>query len=249
MKIINEMKNMETVTKKGRTTGRVNGMYNWRLGWRADVLRLRQPESSCVVPPLMPIMDALGNDFSGGQLGDIPFESRIESAWSWWKDTCKSPKFIAGPMIGQSERCFRLQCRTAGAQLCYTPMYVASDVNSGAYDEELLGGCNPEIEMQDRPLICQLAGNNVEEMLAAARRVQPYYDAIDINLGCPQRCADLGHYGSFLLERDVDLVCNIVAVLSSELDIPVTAKMRLQGKDVRKTIEVARRLEQAGVYI
>lgn len=52
-------------------------------------------------------------------------------------------------------------------------------------------------------------------------------DAIDLNLGCPQRIAHSGHFGSFLLD-DVDrpLVLSIVRKLVGGVSVPVFVKVR-----------------------
>jgi tRNA-dihydrouridine synthase 1 len=51
--------------------------------------------------------------------------------------------------------------------------------------------------------------------LAAAKLVEDQCDAIDLNLGCPQRIAHAGHFGSYLLD-DVDrsLVLDIVRTVA-----------------------------------
>lgn len=55
-----------------------------------------------------------------------------------------------------------------------------------------------------------------------------YYhcDAVDINLGCPQGIARRGHYGSFLME-EWDTIHTIIHTLHCELEVPVTAKIRV----------------------
>ena len=103
---------------------------------------------------------------------------------------------------------------------------------------------NPKI---DRPLIVQFCSNLPGDFLEAARYVQPFCDAVDLNLGCPQGIARKGKYGAFLQE-DWDLVCSLINTLHKSLDVPVTAKMRiLETKE--KTLEYARTIVSAGASI
>jgi tRNA-dihydrouridine synthase 1 len=103
---------------------------------------------------------------------------------------------------------------------------------------------NPSI---DRPLFVQFCSNNPDVLLEAAKLVQPYCDAVDLNLGCPQGIARRGKYGAFLQE-DWDLVYKLINTLHKGLDIPVTAKMRILDT-LEKTLEYARTIVSAGASI
>ena len=103
---------------------------------------------------------------------------------------------------------------------------------------------NPKI---DRPLFVQFCANDPDHFLEAARIVQPYCDAVDLNLGCPQGIARRGHYGSFLQE-DWDTISKLIRTLHEKLDIPVTAKMRvLETRE--KTLDYAKMILDAGASI
>ena len=99
----------------------------------------------------------------------------------------------------------------------------------------------------DRPLTVQFCANDPDELLEAARYVQPFCDAVDLNLGCPQGIARSGHYGAFLQE-DWDLIHRLINKLHKHLDVPVTAKIRvLETKE--KTLKYAQTILDAGASI
>ena len=103
---------------------------------------------------------------------------------------------------------------------------------------------HPEI---DRPLFVQFCANSPDELLEAARYVEPFCDAVDLNLGCPQGIARKGNYGAFLQE-DWDLIYKLINKLHLNLDVPVTAKMRiLESKE--KTLEYANMILSAGASV
>lgn len=224
-------------------TGRVNGCYKWRLGWRSDVLRIRDgyvPQP----PKLLEIDESISKQIDILKSKYIVNEQIIEDSWLWWRNQCGSPRFVLAPMIGQSDICFRVLCRRYGVSLCYTPMYLAKNILSGMHEEEIMK--NTEFE-SDNLLIIQLAGNSTTEMIEAARKIQPYASAIDINFGCPQKCAELGQYGSFYLENNLEGACAMIGDMKNSTEVPITVKMRIQSGGLLHTIEVALRLQQAGV--
>ena len=99
----------------------------------------------------------------------------------------------------------------------------------------------------DRPLFVQFCANSPDELLDAAKYVAPYCDAVDLNLGCPQGIARRGNYGAFLQE-DWNLIYRLINKLHVDLDVPVTAKMRiLETKE--KTLEDLKMILAAGASI
>jgi tRNA-dihydrouridine synthase 1 len=79
--------------------------------------------------------------------------------------------------------------------------------------------------------------------------VEHHCDAIDLNLGCPQRVAAQGHYGSFLLD-DVDrpLVLAMVRAVSAGVSIPLFVKIRLLST-LEETVELVEQLRDAGAAL
>ena len=156
-------------------------------------------------------------------------------------------KYILAPMVGGSELAFRMLCRRYATKrlLCYTPMMNSERFAAEpAYREQIFSTLPA-----DRPLVGHFCGNDPATLLAAARHVEGDVDAIDLNLGCPQRIAHSGHIGYFLLD-DVDrtLVCRIVATLAAGLSVPVFCKIRLLSTS-EQTIELVRQLRDAGASL
>ncbi len=99
----------------------------------------------------------------------------------------------------------------------------------------------------DRPLFVQFCANDPDQLLEAARYVQPFCDAVDLNLGCPQGIARRGRYGAFL-QDDWDLIYRIINKLHENLDVPVTAKIRILDTK-EKTLEYAKVILSAGASV
>jgi tRNA-dihydrouridine synthase 1 len=136
-----------------------------------------------------------------------------------------------------------MMTRSHGVTLAYTPMLHSKNfTDSAKFRGQHFTTC-PE----DRPVFAQFCANDPQLLLSAARHVQDHVDAIDINFGCPQGIAKKGHYGSFLLEEP-DLVCSLVRILHENLNIPVTAKIRLLPK-LEDTIALAKRIQEAGASV
>ncbi|KAL9102389.1 MAG: hypothetical protein Q9163_002455 [Psora crenata] len=184
-----------------------------------------------------------------------------------------SPKVVLAPMVDQSEFAWRKLTRSfwdrdsSKPLLAYSPMLHARLFSETQQfrnrhfqpirgDLALLHENNlqptPALYLDgnpkfDRPLFVQFCANSPDELLSAARYVEPYCDAVDLNLGCPQGIARKGNYGAFLQE-DWDLVYKLINKLHRNLQIPVTAKIRiLETKE--KTLEYAKKILAAGASI
>lgn len=169
--------------------------------------------------------------------------------------------YCAAPMVGQSDLPFRQQTVRNGATSTWTQMYMAVEINDHQDTLESLakalelGRASPDNIIQDQksslhgssaPQIVQLAGNDVIELVDAARKVAPFADAIDLNLGCPQRHAEQGKYGAYLLpKQNWPLLSQIVAALVQAVDVPITSKIRLTVPK-EQTPELAVTLARAG---
>ncbi|KAA0066396.1 tRNA-dihydrouridine(16/17) synthase [Cucumis melo var. makuwa] len=114
----------------------------------------------------------------GSPTGYLSGESRIERAWAHWTKLGR-PKLIVAPMVDNSELPFRLLCRKYGADAAYTPM-----LHSRIFTEnEKYRNMEFTTCQEDRPLFVQFCANDPDVLLEAARRVEPYCDYVDLNLG------------------------------------------------------------------
>ncbi|KAF2266487.1 Dus-domain-containing protein [Lojkania enalia] len=187
-----------------------------------------------------------------------------------------SPKVVLAPMVEQSEFAWRMLSRSflppssQNSLLAYSPMFHSKmfheqrnyrDSHFQPLKSALpspVDNCHlsqlPESERHldgnpnfDRPLTVQFCSNDPDDLLAAAKHVAPFCDAVDLNLGCPQGIAKRGNYGAFLQE-DWGLISRMIERLHDELDVPVTAKMRvLETRE--KTLGYAKMLLDAGASI
>lgn len=175
----------------------------------------------------------------GSPNGYLTGDARIERAWAHWKKLGE-PKLIVAPMVDNSELPFRLLCRKYGAEAAYTPMlHSRIFTENEKYRSQEFTTCK-----EDRPLFVQFCANDPDTLLEAARRVEPFCDYVDINLGCPQRIAKRGNYGAFLMDK-LPLVKSLVEKLALNLNVPVSCKIRI-FPDLQDTLNYAKMLQDAG---
>ncbi len=153
---------------------------------------------------------------------------------------------ILAPMAGISDGPFRSLCRRFGSGMSYVPFLHARELLEGRRQVRALLRYQPD----ERPVVYQLYDNSEDNLLRAAQQLQEHQpDAIDINMACSIRSISARGAGAGLL-RDPRKAGKIVRRLSSKLEIPVSAKIRL-GWDARNLnyLEVARALEENGAAL
>src|SRR3989338_3103587 len=94
-----------------------------------------------------------------------------------------SSKAFFAPMAGVSDPALRLICKELGAGLVVTEFtnihaIIAKD-KAGDIQEFI------EFSDQERPLSVQLFGSDLAALQKAIKIVEPYFDIIDYNMGCP----------------------------------------------------------------
>lgn len=169
------------------------------------------------------------------------FEDRGEAVAA---EKVKRSLWVA-PMVDASDHAFRILCKRYGADGSYTPMIHSKIfMESANFRKEYFSTHATE---ECRPLLAQFCANDPKTLLQAAKVIQPFCDGVDINFGCPQRIAKRGNYGAFLMD-DWPLVEKLIKELDENLDVPVTAKIRVYD-DLEKSIEYAKMVEKAGAQI
>jgi len=157
-----------------------------------------------------------------------------------------SPVFgyrILAPMDGVSEWPFRSICRSLGSAMSYTAFVAAHEVLAGRPQALRPLHFTPE----ERPVVFQIFDDDEGRLLEAALRLQERRpDGIDINMGCSARCVSGRGAGAGLL-RDPAKIGRIIARLSSALEVPVSAKIRLGWDEAGLNYRVvARSIEENG---
>ena len=167
------------------------------------------------------------------------------------EDDVPPHQLVLAPMVGGSDLAFRLLARRYGAQLCYTPMlYSGRFVQEAEYREAQLRSDSSGL---DTPLVVHFCGNEPDVLVAAGRLAaqRPGVVAVDLNLGCPQRVAHAGNFGSYLCASETGrcIALRCVAAMAKRLPVPVFVKIRLLDEGVEETIDFCLKLREAGAKL
>jgi tRNA-dihydrouridine synthase B len=159
---------------------------------------------------------------------------------------------ILAPMDGYSDQPFRSLCRELGSALSYTEFINAQYVLSKRH--KLLPRRLAFLP-EERPVVYQIFDNDPERLLQAALILQNIIlqdkkpDVIDINMGCSAPNVSGRGAGAGLL-REPQKVAQIISTLARELDVPVSAKIRLGWDEQKRNyLEIARVIEENGAAL
>lgn len=155
-----------------------------------------------------------------------------------------SGRVVLGPMAGFTSAGYRKYMAPFGCSLCFTEM--VSDMGIIYENEETESYI--KYDLLDCPTGVQLFGNDPKSLAKAARKcleVNPKIEFFDVNMGCPVNKVIKPGSGSAIM-RNPKLAGDIVRAIIEEVNLPVTAKIRL-GYDEINFMEVIHELEDAGV--
>ena len=150
---------------------------------------------------------------------------------------------ILAPMDGYSDQPFRSLCSSLGSAMSYTEFINAIDI------VHILNRIEPKFAYleAERPVVFQIFDDDPQRLLKAALKLMPYQpDIIDINMGCSDKSVAGRGAGAGLL-REPAKIAQIFRLLSQNLPVPVTGKIRL-GWDAnsRNYLEIAQLIEDNG---
>jgi tRNA-dihydrouridine synthase B len=136
----------------------------------------------------------------------------------------KSKVFLA-PLAGVTDPAFRLMCKEQGAGLVFTELTSihALDAKEKMGKKELLEFI--QFSDDERPVGVQLFGNDINLTKKSAQMVEPYFDIIDFNLGCPAQHITAQMAGSALLQKPEHME-KLLSTLVSAVNKPISIKMR-----------------------
>ena len=151
---------------------------------------------------------------------------------------------IVAPMAGVTDRPFRQLCKKMGAGMAVSEMVSSNSLLWGS--QKTLRRANHQGEVE--PISVQIAGADPKMLAEAAKyNVDQGAQIIDINMGCPAKKICNVMAGSALLQ-DEHLVGNILNVVVSAVNVPVTLKIRTGwDRQNRNALRVARIAENAGI--
>ena len=162
-----------------------------------------------------------------------------------------SSKAFLAPMAGVSDTALRLICKKMGAGLVVTEL---TRVNAIVEKQKQLQSQMKDItefiefSEKERPLSVQLFGSDIIALEKAAKIVEPFFDIIDYNMGCPAPHITKQMAGGALLQNS-SLTQEIFRTLVNTVKRPISLKMRI-GVDASNKLlfqDIAKIAEREGI--
>jgi len=162
-----------------------------------------------------------------------------------------SSKAFLAPMAGVSDPALRLMCKKMGAGLVVTELTSVNAIVAKQKElESQLKTITDFIEFseKERPLSVQLFGSDIIQLEKATKIVEPFFDLIDYNMGCPAPHITKQMAGGALLQNP-NLTREIFRTLVNSTKKPVSLKMRIGVNDSNKLLfqNIARIAENEGI--
>ena len=162
-----------------------------------------------------------------------------------------SSKAFLAPMAGVSDPALRLQCKRMGAGLVVTEFTSIHSIV--AKEKELKENKKTiqefiEFSEDERPLSVQLFGSDLIALEKAAKIVDPFFDIIDYNMGCPAPHITQQMAGGALLQ-ELNLTKQIFHTLKNSVKKPITLKIRAGVTESSRYLfkEIAQIAEDEGI--
>ena len=164
-----------------------------------------------------------------------------------------SSKAFLAPMAGVSDPALRLICKKMGAGLVVTEL---TSVNAIVAKQKQLHSQMKDItdfiefSEKERPLSVQLFGSDIVSLEKAAKIVEPFFDIIDYNMGCPAPHITKQMAGGALLQNK-SLTREIFRTLVNSVRRPISLKMRIGVTESSKMLfqDIGKIAEQEGIQM
>jgi len=164
-----------------------------------------------------------------------------------------SSRAFLAPMAGVSDPALRLMCKQMGAGLVVTEL---TSVNAIVAKQKQLKSQMKDItefiefSEKERPLSVQLFGSDIIALEKAAKIVEPFFDIIDYNMGCPAPHITKQMAGGALLQNS-SLTQEIFKTLVNSVKCPISLKMRMGVNDSNKLLfkDIAKIAEHEGIQM
>ena len=164
-----------------------------------------------------------------------------------------SSKAFLAPMAGVSDPALRLMCKKMGAGLVVTEL---TSVNAIVAKQKQLQSQMKDIteflefSEKERPLSVQLFGSDIIALEEAAKIVEPFFDIIDYNMGCPAPHITKQMAGGALLQNS-SLTQAIFRTLVNSVKRPISLKMRIGVNESNKLLfqDIAKIAEREGIQM